>query len=517
MIAQNLQSRSWDAFEKQEWEQAKQLCTQRLNQNTLDMDALFLAGLIAKIHGHISQALAYFSSIVRHTPHNTDAWLQLGLCYEETNTNALPREILLEKACEAFQRGLLNNDQHLPCLFNLIRVLSSLGQYENALPFSKKALATGLDNATAQMILAKNLHDLRCFDEAEVYYTQALTAQPNNLLWQWEYAMQLLMTGNFEKGWQHYDARLTAFDWINSGLQMYPFSFPLWQGEDLTGKTILVHGEQGLGDEIMFASLIPSIIEKAGRVILACSPSLVDLFTRSFPCEVVGHYRGIEAIAHWQQGVQPPFLKALHNIDFQCPMGSLPRYLRTSKNSFENPQPYLKASETKVKEWNKKLIEKRTLSQEPTLRVGIMWCGNLNTGLMGNQKSIPLNMFSPLTKIEGIEWIGLQNAEYGVELSGHKELGIVDVSSDIKSFDDTASIIANVDLVISVDTSVAHLAGAMGKEVWVPLCINADWRWQQEGGNSLWYSSMQLIRQIQTNEWSAVIADLQQRLIHKIS
>jgi tetratricopeptide (TPR) repeat protein len=524
---QTLYAKSWAAFEDQQWVKAQQLCTQRLQQNAVDADALFLAGLLArvsensnsifKMHGSVSRALALLSSSVRRNPQNANAWCELGLCYEAIHSQTVPRATMLQKACEAFERGLINNDKHLPCFFNVVRVLSSMGQYEKALRFSEKAATLHPQNPTVHMVLAKNLHDLRRFDEAEHYYVKALAAQPDNALWQWEYAMQLLMMGRFEQGWQHYDARLKAFDWMASGLQMYPFNFALWQGEELKDKTILIHGEQGLGDEIMFASLVPEMIARAKRVILACSPPLVDLFTRSFSCEVIGHYRGVEAVAHWQQGNEPPFLKTINNVDVHCPLGSLPRYLRKCESDFASQTPYLKVSGNLTQNWNKKLMALRTKNETPKLRVGLMWCGNLATGLMGNQKSIPLNVFEPLIKIEGIEWVGLQNTEYGKQLREHKYLNIVDVSDDIKSFDDTAAIIANMDVIISVDTSVAHLAGAIGKTVWVPLCKNADWRWLAEGDKTVWYKSMQLIRQQKAGDWQFVIEQLQQALLAQVA
>lgn len=521
-----LQAKSWAAFDNQQWVKAQQLCVQWLQQNPVDADALFLAGLLARVvenssstfktHGSVGRALALLSASVRRNPLNANAWCELGLCYEAIESHTVPRAIMLQKAVEAFERGLITNDRHLPCFFNVLRVLSSMGQYEKALRFSEKAVALHPHNPTVHMVLAKNLHDLRRFDDAEHYYVKALAAQPNNVLWQWEYAMQLLMTGRFAQGWQHYDARLKAFDWMRSGLQMYPFNFPLWQGEDLSDKTILIHGEQGLGDEIMFTSLMPEMIKRAKRVILACTPSLVDLFTRSFSCDVVGHYRGVEMISRWQQGELPAFLKAFSNIDFQCPMGSLPRYLRNAKTDFDKSAPYITCSKTKATQWNERLLTLRAAPQTPKLRVGLMWCGNLATGLMGNQKSISLNVFEPLTQIEGIEWVGLQNAEYGKQLREYKQLNIIDVSDDIKSFDDTAAIIANMDVIISVDTSVAHLAGAMGKEVWLPLCKNADWRWLAQGEQSVWYKSVQLTRQQKTGDWEPVIEQLRQKLLGKL-
>jgi tetratricopeptide (TPR) repeat protein len=514
--AQILYAKSWAAFENQRWVKAQQLCARRLQLNVLDADALFLAGLLAKAKGNVSRALALLSSSVRRNPQNANVWCELGLCYEIINSQAVSPAAMLQKTCEAFERGLSINDKHLPCFFNVVRVLSSAGQYEKALRFSERAIKLHPQNPVVELILAKNLHDLRRFDEAEDHYVKALATQPENALWQWEYAMQLLMTGRFEQGWQHYDARLKAYDWMTSGLQMYPFNFPLWQGEDLTNKTILIHGEQGLGDEIMFASLVPEMIKRAKRVVLACSPSMVDLFTRSFECEVVGHYRGFEMIPRWQQGQPPAFLQAINDIDVQCPMGSLPRYLRNSENDFENQTPYLKISDSKTSQWDEKLIAARTNTTTPKLRVGLMWCGNLGTGLMGSQKSIPLPLFEPLMQIADIEWVGLQNSEYGKQLRKHPNLNVIDVSDDIQSFDDTAAIVANMDMVISVDTSVAHLAGAMGKEVWMPLCKHADWRWQADANQSVWYKNMRLVRQTQPGEWAPVIEILQKMLVDRL-
>ena len=379
------------------------------------------------------------------------------------------------------------------------------GRYEDALACFERAQRLGAADAQIAMCLATSLHSLRRVDAAEPYFRRALAAEPNNLAYRWEYAMQLLLVQRFDPGWDCYEARLTLHG--SRGLHLYPFPFPQWRGEALAGKTLLIHGEQGLGDEIMYCSIVPELIREAARVVIACSPALVGLFRRSFiGAQVVAHPRGNPD--GWVQ--QPPAcLNEIGRADFQIAMGSLPAIRRRTAQSFAGAKPYLTADPARAARMRELLVAR---DPSPQLRVGLVWSGNLATGLMGSRKSIPIRELLPFAQFRNVQWVGLHLADHAKESLELPELKIVDLSAELRDFDDTAALIANFDLVISVDTSVAHLAGAMGKPTWVPLWWAADWRWGWQKPRSYWYADTHLFHQRQSGDWTPVIAQMTERV-----
>ena len=386
------------------------------------------------------------------------------------------------------------------------------GDYYRAFPFIERAYQLSPDDPVFVMAMAKAYHNTRQLDKAEPLYQKVLKMKKDNPKYIWEYAMQLMLTGKFEEGWKAYEYRTQAFHPSNSGLRMYPFPFPKWQGEPLDGKTLLIHGEQGLGDEIMFASMIPEQVQAAGRVVVACAPSLVTIFSRSFPeVEVLSHSRGEFDVKDWARGQVPACLEKLPEIDFQCPMGSLGRWLRESESSFEKGRaPYLVPDSEKINGFRQQVEQKQ--SNPKAHRVGLMWTGNLSTGLMGKEKSIPLHQLRSLAR-DDVQFISLQNTEFGGDFNQVPELNILDFSNQLVDFDATAALVNVCDLVISVDTSVCHLSAALGKTTWVPLRHSADWRYTITSHEScVWYESMRLFRQINDGDWEPVIETLKTAL-----
>lgn len=479
---------------------AEDACRRWLNRSPRSAEALTLLGRSLAQQQRLNLALHYVQQAWQQAPGADTACALAAVQAARGDADA---------AEAAWQQALvLGGETADEARFHLANSLFNRGDYESALPHYRRLLAENPADPERQLCLAKALHNSRRFDDAEAHYRAALATRPDDPAWRWEYAMQLLMTGRFTPGWEHYDARLDANDWMHSGLHLYPFPFPLWQGEDLRGKTLLLHGEQGLGDEIQFAGLVPELLGRGGRVILACSPPLQTLFARSFACDVVAHPRGPTAVAAWQQGQVPAFLKALGTVHYHCPLGSLPRYLRPDAASFQTTtSPYLCACPQKTAAWGQRLAARPGWA-EAGLRIGLMWSGNRATGLMGRNKSIDLPLLAAISQRPGVVCLGLQNAEYGAELAQYPDLGIVDVSADIHSFDDTAALIANTDAVVSVDTSVAHLAAALGHPTHLLLAHGADWRWQATARDSPWYPGLRLHRQASPGDWTALLARL---------
>jgi hypothetical protein len=330
--------------------------------------------------------------------------------------------------------------------------------------------------------------------------------------------MQNLLLGDLKQGWQNYDGRLSKPATVTG---IYPFSQPLWQGQSLKGKTLLIHGEQGFGDEIMYASIIPELIEQAKNVIIATAPALLDLFQHSFPNATVYPLpRGQKSVLSWannegEPSAQPPEWLAAHSkIHFQTPIGSLPRWRRNSAADFAKPKAYINVHADRTSTFKTALDGKRTKASN--LTIGLVWQGNLQTGLMGQRKSLPLDAFLPLASVPNVSFISLQLEQENRQISAVPSLRVQSFDKYINDFSDTAALIANLDLVITVDTAVAHLAAAMGKETWVLLWRAADWRYGHNSDHCLWYQNMHLFHQTTEGQWAEVIEKIKQRLSSKV-
>jgi Flp pilus assembly protein TadD len=278
-----------------------------------DADALLLAGLAAASQRQPGHALAWLKAATRERPNDAQCWYELGVTAAEAAA---------DEALDAYGRCLCLQPRHVDALTDLAGLFYARGEAHAALPLVERALKEKPGDARLVLFMAKALHDLRRLDEAERWYEKALALTPGDPKLQWEYAMQLLLTGRYENGWEYYDARVPAFGY--RAVTQYPFPYRPWRGEPLAGATLLVHGEQGLGDEIMFASIVPEMIAEAKKVVLACSPSLMELFRRSFPGAAVEALdRGPAAVAQWRpEGPHPAWLAKQEPIHLHCSLGS---------------------------------------------------------------------------------------------------------------------------------------------------------------------------------------------------
>jgi hypothetical protein len=294
-----------------------------------------------------------------------------------------------------------------------------------------------------------------------------------------------LKQGNFRRGLSEYESRWgTPY-----GLRFRrTFSQPLWKGEPLEGSRILLYAEQGMGDTLQFVRYVPLVAARGAKVVLEVQPRLHRLLAQTpGAAEVI--CRG----------------EALPEFDWQCPLLSLPLALGTELNTIPAKIPYLYPDPAQAKAW-------RQQWSENSLRIGLAWAGN---PLHPHEfwRSTPLEQLAPLTKLEGTTFYSLQ---MGAPAGQGKQLGtqmrLIDLQEEQKDFADTAAIIAGLDLVISIDTSVAHLAGAMGKPVWLLLCKSADWRWMLERDDSPWYPTARLFRQSTMGNWHDVVIRIEHEL-----
>jgi hypothetical protein len=299
------------------------------------------------------------------------------------------------------------------------------------------------------------------------------------------HAYFLLQKGDFASGWREYEYRWKI---ERFGLQR-TFAQPLWLGDaDLQGKTILLHAEQGLGDTLQFVRYVPAILELGARVILEVQNEVFALIEHSFIHPAL-------LVVPCDQPL-PPF-------DFQCPLLSLPLALGTTIATILHAGPYLRANPILTAYWRTKLPEK------VKFRVGLVWAGNprkynLGAHIVDSMRSVSWSQMSTLLDVTTVEFYSLQvGAEAAAQMRG--DVRVIDLTSHLRDFQDTAALVAHLDLVISVDTSTAHLAAAIGKPVWMLNRFNTCWRWGNEGEVSAWYPTMRIFRQPTLGDWDSVM------------
>jgi hypothetical protein len=281
------------------------------------------------------------------------------------------------------------------------------------------------------------------------------------------------MLGQYEQGWKEYEWRWRAPLFRSPRRQ---FRQPQWDGDPLDGRTILIHSEQGLGDTIQFARCLPFVAEAGGNIVLECDPSLIRL---------------LETLPHVGRCVAAG--QPLPDFDLHAPLLSLPLLTGKTHPASFPAQPYLSAPPDAVQRWHEKI------AGTPGVNVGIAWAG----GPHPTGRSLLPAQLAALSGIDSVQFISLQKSE--AESQSPPLAPWLDHTADLTDFADAAALIANLDLVITVDTAIAHLAGAMGKSTWVLLKFSPDWRWMLHRDDTPWYPSMRLCRQQVAGNWEPVV------------
>lgn len=350
------------------------------------------------------------------------------------------------------------------------RAEEAVASYRRALQLVPGSAGTNIDLGTALQAQGK-------LDEAEASYRRALQIEPNHGLGHYNLALLLLLRGELAEGWAEHEWR-----WRTRQMRRFERRFPQpqWDGRDLAGGTILLHAEQGMGDAIQFVRYASFVASKAGRVILECKPVLADLL-RSVD--------GIDEVV--ASGSDLP------SFDVHCPLLSLPRLHGTTLETIPALPQYIAPNPAKVSAWAKRL-------DGPDLKVGLVWAGNPKH-LNDRNRSLDAKYLQGFAEM-GSSFFSLQVGARSADLETLSvPSAITDLAPHLTDYGETAAAIANLDLVICVDTSVAHLAGALGKPVWVLLPYVPDWRWLLEREDSLWYASARLYRQDVSRDWQPVL------------
>src|SRR6186997_1782065 len=395
-----------------------------------------------------------------------------------------------QKALESFDLAIQLQPDFFEAHGNRGAMLAALGRHDEAIDSYRKAIAIRPDFADAHCNLGSALTQLRRYDEALASLDRALALRAKHVMAHCNAAALRLLTGDFERGWSHYEWR-----WLKKSVipTKRNFSQPAWNGRDpIAGKTILIHSEQGLGDTIQFCRYVPLVAARGARIIFEVQKTLQTLMT-----------------SLGSGGQIVPKGDPLPAFDLHCPLVGLPLAFGTRLETIPSTTGYLSAPAQHVTAWQSRLEGK------PRPRIGLVWSGNPGHE-RDRERSIGLHEFLPLLDALAAEAtiVSLQKdvrAEDAAFLKARAD--ILDSGDALENFSDTAALISQLNLVISVDTSVAHLAGALGKPVWILLTYFPDWRWLLGRDDSPWYPTARLFRQDQSRTWGGVIARVRQALL----
>jgi Flp pilus assembly protein TadD len=496
--------------------------------------------------GHLSQAEPMYRRILEVDPTEADAWHLLGMVLHQSGRFDLAAEYIaraiwlnpqaapfhnnlglvqrslnqLDLACLSYRRALELKPNYPEALNNLGLVLQELGELEQAEASFRRALELQPHEASTHSNLGITLKEQGRWEQALACYRRALELDPrfadahNNLgvawreLGQFEQAVScyeralelkpdyadahmnlsraLLTLGDFPRGWAENEWR-----WQSSSLKRAArnFAAPLWDGTPCPQQTLLLHAEQGLGDTLHFVRYVSLVKPRCGRLVLECQRPLLSLLGR---CTAID-----QLVAHGEP---------LPAFDVHAPLLTLPKLLQTTSASIPAQVPYLWADPALTAHWRERLRQYRGF------RIGINWHGRAGRGSW-RFRNVPLDQFAPLARLPNVQLISLQQGAGRETLAKMRErFPLVDLGEQVDQangpFMDTAAIMMSLDLVLTSDTAVAHLAGGLGVPVWVALPFAAEWRWLRDRTDSPWYPTMRLFRQRQREDWAGVFQDV---------
>jgi tetratricopeptide (TPR) repeat protein len=546
--------KAFAAHQARELSKAERLYTAVLRQRPNEFDALHMLGLLHYQRGRFPEALRFIGAALKSNGSSADAWSNLGLVFHAQGQH--------DKALTSYDQALAIRPDHADVLNNRGNTLRDLGQHGAALDCFVKALAIRPQYIAAFYNCGTTLMELGRFEEALATFDAGLSHVPNhpdtlchrgNALMRlnrleaamasyaaavkfapndplilhnhalalrhcgrprealasaerslaikpdyaparFEQSMALLALGDLPRGFAAYEARWATAEFAP---QRRDFTAPLWRGaENLAGKTLLLHAEQGFGDTLHFVRYAPLLAQQGATIVLEVQPQLKALLS---PID------GVSMVLARGEAL-PPF-------DLHCPLLSLPLACGTRLDTIPRNVPYLAADPEKTAFWGIRLA-----AYADKKKIGLVWAGearkyDANAAAIDARRSVSLAHFAPLADIGNVQFFSLQKGTPATQVQDPPPgLPLVDWTSALVDFGDTAALIANLDLVISVDTAVAHLAGALGTPVWILSRFDACWRWLDRREDSPWYPSARLFHQKGPGAWDDVIVRLRAAL-----
>ncbi|HBF30245.1 tetratricopeptide repeat protein [Rhizobium sp.] len=396
------------------------------------------------------------------------------------------------EAIERLERALAVAPDESLLHRNMCELYRSQLMLDKAVFHGRRAVELSPDDAGTNYNLGVVHYDRMEIDEAIAYARRALVLDPSMASAHFELAEALLLNGEFAEGWREYEWR---FDMPNSPRLLPPTDRPLWDGKPLSGGTLMLIGDQGFGDTIQFCRYIPEVAQLCPNIIMACSSEMKPI--------VMQQHSAMQYFDRWEH--VPAF-------DAYCPLSGLPRLFETDLHSIPAPIPYVRPDPEKINHWRRRMKE---LIPQGYQSIGIVWAGRPTHGNDFN-RSMTLRDLAPLGVLHNTALVSLQMGPAMAQISDYYGAApLINMGAEIRDFSDTMAILAVIDRVVAVDTSIVHLAGAMGRPVSVLLPFAPDWRWLRERSDSPWYPSVKLFRQIKNGVWthpvSAVAASLDAR------
>jgi tetratricopeptide (TPR) repeat protein len=446
-------------------------CYQRaLDINPSSSTAMNNLGVAKRAQGKLDEARSCYERALKIHPDYPEANFNLG--------NVLAELKSMDEAVACYRRAVALKPDYIEALYNLGNVLKDQRKLDEAVEFYNQVLIHQPSHTDACCNLGTTLKSQKKLDEALRAYDRVLATQPDHAVAQWNRSLVQLLQGNLAEGLRNYEWRLKVMESPRNFMQ------PQWRGEPLNGARILLHAEQGLGDCLQFLRYLP-MVEAAGGKIMLEMPRGMRRMGRVLP--------GVAAV--FEAGWPLPI------FDYHCPLMSLPITLGTTLENIPAQVPYLPIPDDALREAAGRF--ESTARVNAQLRVGLVWRGS-PTHAEDSLRSVPFQLLEPLFGVANVEFFSLQLGAGSAELAT-TQAKITDLAPAIGDVADTAALLTHLDLLITVDTSVAHLAGALGRPVWVFLHHVPDWRWMMEREDSPWYPTMRLFRQQEADNWQPVI------------
>jgi tetratricopeptide (TPR) repeat protein len=464
-------------------------------------------GTVRREQGRLTESEACFRAAMRHAPDAAEAHDNLGAVLQQQGRHdeaiechrraialrpdladahnnlgtALLASDQVDAAIEAYRRALASRPDHDDAHFNLGTAMLRRGSPAEAIAPLREAVRLQPRNADAQLNLGCALQELEALDDAALCFRTAVAIDGELAEAHSNLGIVLLAQGAMPEGWLEHEWR---WDTPQLSEARREFPRPVWRGEPISGQTLLIHAEQGLGDTLQFCRYARLAAARGARIITEVQQSLVRLLNGLAGVDVV--------LPHG--GTLPAF-------DWHCPMLSLPLALGTTLASIPGDVPYLWPDAIEASVWRERLAD----SGDDRPRVGLVWAGDARRhsralNAVDQRRSLAVERLAPLLEMADVRFFSLQKDSHTRE-----RLPLEDYMAEMRDFADTSALIANLDLVISVDTAVAHLAGALGKPVWLLDRFDSCWRWLRGRDDSPWYPTLRIYRQPQPGDWDAVL------------
>jgi Flp pilus assembly protein TadD len=474
-------------------------------------------GVLFATQGHMEDAIKAMKRCVQLMPNYPDGYLNLGSALFQTGK--------LDEAIIAYKKALEQNPRHFDAANGLARIykkqnnmeeciaayklcteirpqapenwlnlgwaLGRVQRFDDAAEAYRKATELKPDYSDGFSGLSYSLQNAGRLDEAIVAASKAVELEPHRPVLHGNLGMLLLLKGNFEEGWPEYEWRCQTREWSRDPARER-FNHPRWDGSELGGKRILLHPEQGFGDTIHFVRYASLIAQRGGKVIVECYPPL-DRLLKTVP--------GVEQVVVC--GTPLP------EFDVQSSMMTLPLIFNTRLETIPANIPYISAAPEDVEKWRARFAQ----AQKKGLKVGLAWAGQPKHE-NDKERSIPLMDLAPLASAPGVHFYSLQK-EFGGDQAQNPPPGmrLIDWTEDIHDFADTAAMMMSLDLIITVDTAIAHLAGALGRPTWVMVPSSPDWRWMTGRSDTPWYPTLRLFRKPGLRQWAPTVQQISRELV----